>query len=157
MKKLFLFTFLLSTIVSLAQAPGWLQGANGKIPATDANPKNLKLYEKFIEAHNDRNMAKISKMAHDSILVEMPDGGEIRGKDQFLGALTNWFDTSNPTCKPYFAYTMKVTGQEGEWVIAGHALQDKPLNLNVLDVVDVYIEEKKIRRILVYRKEIKKS
>ena len=134
-----------------------MQGANGKIPATDANPKNLKLYEKFIEAHNDRNMAKISKMAHDSILVEMPDGSEIRGKDQFLGVLTNWFDTSNPTWKPYFAYTMKVTGQEGEWVIAGHALQDNPLNLNVLDVVDVYIEEKKVRRILVYRKEIKKS
>ena len=87
----------------------------------------------------------------------MPDGGEIRGKDQFLGALTNWFDTSNPTWKPYFAYTMKVKGQEGEWVIAGHALQDKPQNLNVLDVVDVYIEEKKVRRILVYRKEIKKS
>ena len=134
-----------------------MQGANGKIPATDANPKNLKLYEKFIEAHNDRNMAKISKMAHDSILVEMPDGSEIRGKDQFLGVLTNWFDTSNPTWKPYFAYTMKVTGQEGEWVIAGHALQDKPQNLNVLDVVDVYIEEKKVRRILVYRKEINKS
>ena len=157
MKKLFFFTFLLSTIVSIAQAPGWLQGANGKIPATDANPKNLKLYEKFIEVHNDRNLAKISKMAHDSILVEMPDGSEIRGKDQFLGVLSNWFDTSNPIWEPYFAYTMKVTGQKGEWIIAGHALKDKLVDLDVLDVVDVYLEEKKVRRILVYRKEIKKS
>jgi hypothetical protein len=52
---------------------------------------------------------------------------------------------------------MKVTGQDGEWVIAGHRLEDKPQDLNVLDIVDVYLEKNKVRRIIVYRKEMKKS
>jgi hypothetical protein len=50
---------------------------------------------------------------------------------------------------------MKVEGQEGEWVIAGHALKDKPQRLNVLDLVDIYLLEDKVRRVIVYRKEVR--
>ena len=157
MKKLFYITILLLSSLSFAQAPGWLQTTNGKIEATDANPKNLKVYEKFIEAHNERNINKISRMAHESILIEMPDGTELKGKDQFIEVLNNWFSNSDPKWSPFFAYSMKVTGQEGEWVIAGHKLEDKPQGLNVLDIVDVYLEKNKVRRIIVYRKEMKKS
>jgi ketosteroid isomerase-like protein len=155
MRKILNFTLLLFSIISFAQTPGWLQTANGKIPATDANPKNLKLYEKFIRAHNDRDLNKISKMAHDSIVVELPDGGKILGKENFINVLNNWFNTSNPIWNPFFAYSMKVQGQKGEWVIAGHTLKDKPQNLDVWDLVDIYIDSKKIRRVIVYRKETK--
>ena len=41
---------------SIGTAPGWLQTAEGKIPGVNANPKNLKIYETFINAHNDRDM-----------------------------------------------------------------------------------------------------
>ena len=157
MKNLFYITILLFSSLSFAQAPGWLQTANSKIEATDANPKNLKVYEKFIEAHNEKNIKKISRMAHESILIEMPDGTELVGKEQFVEVLNNWFSTSDPKWSPFFAYTMKVTGQEGEWVIAGHRLEDKPLDLNVLDLVDIYLEKNKVRRVIVYRKEMKKS
>ena len=102
MRKILNFTLLLFSIISFAQTPGWLQTANGKIPATDANPKNLKLYEKFIRAHNDRDLNKISNMAHDSIVVELPDGGKILGKENFiptnlkLGSAFDFiFDSSN--------------------------------------------------------------
>lgn len=141
---------------SIARAPGWLQTSEGKIPGINADPENLDVYETFIQAHNDRNMDVIAELAHESIVVELADGGIIKGKKAFLKMLKSWFRSTNPIWKPYFAYSMKVEGQEGEWVIAGHTLKDKRQRLNVLDLVDIYLLDDKVRRVIVYRKKAKK-
>ena len=138
---------------SVGSAPGWLQTAEGKIPGVNANPGNLKIYETFIQAHNDKDLEVIAQLAHESILVELPDGSKINGKKEFIGVLNGWFESSDPKWNPYFAYSMKVVGQEGEWVIAGHTLKDQPQGLDVLDLVDIYLLENKVRRVIVYRKE----
>ena len=140
---------------SISIAPGWLQTSEGKINGRNADPANLDIYETFIQAHNDRDMDVISNLAHDEIVVELHDGGVLNGKKEFLGLLKKWFKSSNPVWNPYFAYSMKVEGQEGEWVVAGHALKDKPQRLNVLDLVDIYLLEDKVRRVIVYRKEVR--
>ena len=141
---------------SVGTAPGWLKTDEGKIPGVNANPENLKIYETFINAHNDRNMKVIDELAHKSILVELPDGSKINGKKDFLKVLNDWFESTDPRWSPYFAYSMKVVGQKGEWVIAGHNLKDQPQELDVLDLVDIYLIENKIRRVIVYRKQTNK-
>ena len=99
----------------------------------------------------------IAELTHESILVELPDGSKINGKKDFLNVLNSWFESTDPSWSPYFAYSMKVLGQKGEWVIAGHNLKDQPQGLDVLDLVDIYLIENKIRRVIVYRKETTKT
>ena len=62
MKKIFIITFL--TIFTFScespapaemeaeRAPGFLRTSDGDIPADDANPENLDLWDKYIEAHS---------------------------------------------------------------------------------------------------------
>ena len=47
-------------------------------------------------------------------------GQLIMGTEGQMEALKGWFDSNNPQWNTYFSYTMKVDGQQGEWVISGH-------------------------------------
>ena len=76
MKKIFIITFL--TIFTFScespapaekeaeRAPGFLRTPDGDIPADDANPENLDLWDKYIEAHNNRDLDAIAEMNIDS-------------------------------------------------------------------------------------------
>ena len=69
MKKIFIITFL--TIFTFAcespapaekeaeRAPGFLRTPDGDVAADDANPENLDLWDKYIEAHNNRDLDAI--------------------------------------------------------------------------------------------------
>ena len=48
-----------------------------------------------------------------------PTGQIIRGTEEHSEFLKMWFDLENPKWNTYFSYSMKVDGQQGEWVISG--------------------------------------
>lgn len=137
-------------------APGFLQTADGKIDAVNASPENLAILEKYIKAHNERNIELISEMDHDSISIELPDGSVVFGKDTHREVLEQWFDASNPIWNTVFAYSMKVVGQKGEWVITGHSFKDQVdgTDINEYHIADMFIVEDKIRRIIVTKKNL---
>lgn len=137
-------------------APGFLNTANGKIDAVDANPANLTILEDYIKAHNERNLDVIAEMDHDSISVELPDGGVILGKEAHQESLANWFNASNPQWGTVFAYSMKVVGQKGEWVITGHSFTDEIEGEEIKEyhIADVFLVDNKVRRIIVTKKQI---
>ena len=76
MKKIFIITFL--TIFTFScespapaekeaeRAPGFLRTPDGDVAADDANPENLDLWDKYIEAHNNRDLDAIASMNIDS-------------------------------------------------------------------------------------------
>jgi hypothetical protein len=137
-------------------APGFLQTADGKIDAVDGNPENLRLLEKYIKAHNERNIDIIAEMDHDSISVELPDGSVVKGKETHKQVLGDWFEASDPVWGTVFAYSMKVVGQKGEWVITGHSFKDQVDGEEISEyhIADMFILDNKIRRIIVTKKDI---
>jgi hypothetical protein len=139
-----------------APAPGYLVTADGtKIPARNADPANLEIWEKYIDAHNKRDLATIASMNHDSILINTWDGRNIKGNEAHLELLKQWFEEGNPQWNTFFSYSMKVDGQNGEWVIAGMEITDTVDSEDIVfqDVTDSFIVDGKIRRVIVYRKE----
>ena len=81
-----------------------------------------------------------------------PNGQVIRGSDTQIEFLKGWFEAENPTWRTYFSYTMKLDGQNGEWVISGAEVK-KTVDGNEVttyDVADVYIEDGKIGAFWVY-------
>ena len=140
------------------RSPGFLRTADSQINADDANPENLDLWDKYIEAHNNRDLDAIASMNIDStqqmgvFKIIGPDGSLIEGVDTHIEVLKGWFEAENPTWNTFFSYTMKLENQPGEWVISGAQVK-KNVNgeeVTTYDVIDAYIEEGKIGAFWVY-------
>ena len=137
---------------------GYLATADGKTDARDANPANLDLWDKYIQAHNDQDIDLIREMNADStqqfgaFRVLDARGGVVDGVDAHIERLSGWFAAENPKWDTFFSYTMKVDGQPGEWVISGHVLKRivDGTEMSSYDIVDVYIEDGKIGAFWVY-------
>ena len=165
MKNYFIPLFLLSFLiiscdtsvkeVELGPAPGYLATADGKIDARDADPANLEIWEKYIDAHNKRDYETIASMNHDSIVLNLDDGTNILGNDNHIEALKAYIDSTNPNWNIYFSYTMHVDGQNGDWVIAGHNVTETVDGVESTPwiIADTFIVDGKIRRIIGFRKD----
>ena len=171
MKNIFLFTFISLFIFSCEapvsdkeaeRAPGFLRTAEGDIPANDANPENLDLWDKYIEAHNNQDLDIIREMNADSteqfgaFRVIDAQGAIIDSPDVHIEILSGWFEAENPKWDTFFSYTMKVDGQVGEWVISGHTLTRnvEGSEVSTYDIADVYIEDGKIGAFWIYQREL---
>ena len=167
MKNIFLFTFISLLIFSCEapvtekkseRSPGFLRTADSQINADDANPENLDLWDKYIDAHNNRDLEAIASMNIDStqqmgsFKVIGPNGQVIEGTDTHIEFLKGWFEAENPSWNTYFSYTMKLENQPGEWVISGSQVKKTVDGEEVTsyDVADVYIEDGKIGAFWVY-------
>ena len=137
---------------------GYLATADGKTNASDGDPANLDLWDKYIDAHNSRDLGVIREMNADSteqfgdFKIYDAMGGVVESPDDHIDRLTGWFDAENPKWNTFFSYTMKVDGQVGEWVISGHSLtttvdgEEK----TTYDLIDAYIEDGKIGAFWIY-------
>ena len=165
MKNFLLLTFISALFFSCettpkevekGPAPGYLVAQDGsKIDARDADPSNLAIWEKYIEAHNNKDFETISTMNHDSIVVNLYDGQNLFGSEAHLNLLKGYMEEFNPTFNTFFSYTMHVDGQVGDWVITGHEIKqtENGEEKSLSDILDVFIVDQKIRRIIVYRKD----
>ena len=81
-----------------------------------------------------------------------PKGQLIMGTEGQMEALKGWFETGNPTWNTYFSYTMKVDGQQGEWVISGAQVKQTVDGEEVTsyDITDVYLLDGKVGAFWVY-------
>ena len=168
MKNIFLLIFMALFMFSCdvpvpaeseaERAPGFLNRGGEIFDATDANPENLDLWDKYIDAHNNRDLETIREMNADStetmgaFRIYDPAGGVVDSPDAHIERLSGWFAAEDPKWNTFFSYTMKVDGQVGEWVISGHTLTTTVAGeeKTVYDIADVYIEDGKIGAFWIY-------
>ncbi len=167
MKKIFIITFL--TIFTFScespvpekdaeRAPGFLKRGEEVFDATDANPENLDLWDKYIDAHNNKDLEIIREMNADStesmgaFRIYDAVGGVVDSPDVHIERLSGWFAAEDPKWNTFFSYTMKLDGQVGEWVISGHTLTRTVdgEEITSYDIADVYIEDGKIGAFWIY-------
>ena len=81
----------------MERAPGFLRAGGEQINATDASPENLDIWDKYIDAHNNRDLEIIASMNIDStqmgeFRILAPNGQVIRGSDTQIEFLKGWFE-----------------------------------------------------------------
>ena len=156
-----LITFSCETPVKqdaeMERAPGFLRAGGEQLNAYEASPENLDIWDKYIDAHNNRDLELIASMNIDStelgnFRILSPNGQIILGSDTQIEFLKGWFEAENPKWKTNFSFSMRVEGQKGEWVITGSEVK-KTVDgeeVTTYDVADVYIEDGKIGAFWVY-------
>ena len=152
-----------NTTTEPVPAPGYLNLGGEKINAYDGDPANLELVDAFIAAHTARDYEAVGSMEIDSpallgaFKIVGPDGEVLEGIETHKSTLAAWVEAENPQWNTYFAYSMKVDGQPGEWVITGHKLTRTVggEETSSYDILDVYIENGKIGGFWVYTRKAK--
>ena len=105
MKKIFLLSFITLFLFSCFNnttinkdevkekvAAGYLKTSDKKINVFDGNPTNLDLWDRYIDAHNKRDLKAIASMNADStkqfgsFKIYGPQGQKIEGTDAYLFA-----------------------------------------------------------------------
>ena len=134
--------------------PGYVIQKGKKIAADDANPENLVFWDRYIQAHNERDLETISAMNNDSITIYTQDGKKTVGTIAHLENLKAWFEAADPKWNTYFSYTMKIEGQKGAWVISGHEMTERVDGESIkhYDITDAYLEDQKVKAFWVYQR-----
>ena len=165
MKKLFTLTFVLiytfsckPKIVEVDREVGYLLTKEKTYTASSGDDSVVNLWDKYIQAHNNRDLKSISEMNSDSIQIYGPRGEYINGSDDHVTFLKGWFEGSDPKWNTFFSFPMRVNNMEsqkdGQWVVSGAVLK---MNLNgsesnVTQLFDVYSENGKIMKFYVYER-----
>ncbi len=169
MKKL-LFSLIAVSLIS-CQAPKEKESEQSSEPTVigyEFNDEGEKLnviagdaamtdvYLEYIQAHNDRDLSKISEIDMDNIVVRAANGASINGSDSHTEQLDIWFNANNPSWKVNFmvANTLSkvMMGQNQAWLTTGVDVVQSIDGNNVTShhIVDVNFVDGKVKELIVY-------
>ena len=129
------------------------KGEKLNLIAGDASVTNI--YLEYIQAHNDKDLSKISEIDMDNIVVRAANGALINGSDSHAEQLDIWFNTSNPFWKVKFMVANNVQGNDGKnqaWLTTGVDVVQSIDGNNVTshNIVDVNFVDGKVKELIVY-------
>ncbi|MDG2371406.1 MAG: hypothetical protein P8L83_02220 [Flavobacteriaceae bacterium] len=102
---------------------------------------NVEVWEKYIKAHNERDLEAIMGMNSDNFTARGPRGEYIEGSEAHKEFLTQWFEENSPKWTSKYFIANDLTTKEGElrqWVTSGH---DLTLNVEGKEVIVFQIHD----------------
>ena len=111
---------------------------------------NMKIWEEYIQAHNDRDFEKIASMNAEDFSVVMANGQIVVGSEAQRKTLEGWIQESNTTWEIQWIIPNNAENDEGEmkeWLATGQMLTmtDSEGNTSMeYHLVDVKLDEGKI-------------
>ena len=126
-----------------------------KIPLYAGALSTVELWEKYIKAHNDRDLEAIREMNAENFKAYGPNGEIIDGTDAHIEFLASWFEAANPVWKSNYFIANEFTNQKDklrEWVTSGHdvTMSVEGETIEVGQVHDALIVDGKIQMFYVY-------
>ena len=118
---------------------------------------NTSIWEKYIKAHNDKDLETILSINATDFKAYLPDGAVIDGSENQMSVLKEWFANSNPQWATRWMIANAATDKEGmeqQWLTTGQELTDlvegEQTTLN--HIHDVLFVDGKIKMINVYER-----
>ena len=113
------------------------------------------IYLEYIQAHNDKDLSKISEIDMDNIVVRAANGAIINGSDSHTDQLDIWFNANNPSWKVKFMVANNVQGNNGQnqaWLTTGVDVVQSIDGNSVTShhIVDVNFVDGKVKELIVY-------
>ena len=111
---------------------------------------NMKIWEEYIQAHNDRDFEKIASMNAEDFSVVMANGQRVVGSEAQRETLEGWIQESNTTWEIQWIIPNNAENNEGEmeeWLATGQMLTMTDSEGNTsreYHLVDVKLEGEKI-------------
>jgi hypothetical protein len=129
-----------------------------KLFLTAGEMSSVAIWEKYIDAHNNRNIEDIKSMNADDIKIYGPRGEYIEGSKAHEEFLKVWFSTNNPKWSPKYYIANDVINTDGNntehWVTSSLNLSliDGDKVLKVVQIHDALISDGKVKKFYVYER-----
>ncbi|MEK9920764.1 MAG: hypothetical protein VW806_06200 [Halieaceae bacterium] len=95
------------------------------VPLVAGAQSNVALWQEYIQAHNDRDFAKIAAMNADDFSAIVPTGERVTGSEGQAEFLKAWIAESNPVWKVMYVVANDGENTEGEmeeWLSTGQMI-----------------------------------
>ena len=124
-----------------------------------SNVSNQQIWTDYIKAHNERDLEKIAEINAEDWIGYTSDGSVVRGSDNHIEILDNWFKTANPKWEIRWMIANSAEDNEGQmtqWLTTGNDYFDVDESGNEIfehNVHDIKFVDGKIKEIYVYSRE----
>ena len=108
----------------------WLGDENETFVAGPS--ETTELYNKFIDAHNQKDIETVGSMLSEDLVIYHSDGRTVEGKSAHMEGLQSWFDQTDPSFNPFWGMPYVGVNNGETWMIAAHNSK------TTLDGVDSY-------------------
>ena len=118
---------------------------------------SVAVWEKYIQAHNERDLQTIAALNSSNFKAYGPRGEFIDGTAAHIEFLKNWFGEANPRWSSKFLIANAFKDKEGktqQWVTSGHDLK-LTVNEETVEVVQIHdalILDGKVKMFNVYER-----
>ena len=114
-----------------------------------------KIWLDYVQAHNDRDLERISELDANDIIVYRANGTIGKGSDTHKQFLGDWFKSSTPNWKTKWMVTNTVAQSDGKldhWLTTGNEFTDTIDGKETMmhSIADVNIVDGKIKKIHIY-------
>ena len=115
------------------------------------------VWEKYVKAHNDRDLETIKQMDSDTFKAYGPRGEFIDGPEAHIQFLRKWFNDNDPTWASNYFIANELTNDKGElrqWVTSGHdvTMTVDSTTVKVAQIHDALIKDGKVQMFYVYER-----
>ena len=115
----------------------------------------IAVWEKYLDAHNNKDLETIKSLNHNDIKILTP-GGEINSSEAHIEFLNNWFKENNPNWKTYYMISNELTENDTlkQYVTSCHelTLTVGAEQMKVSQIHDAWIVDGKVKKFYVYEK-----
>ena len=127
-----------------------------KVSLNAGDLSTLKVWEKYLDAHNNKDLEAIRNLNHDDIKVLGPTGKIINGSDEHIEFLDNWFNENNPSWSTYYMIANELLENDTlkQYVTSCHemTLTIDSNQVKIGQIHDAWIIDGKVKKFYVYER-----
>ena len=128
-----------------------------KVSLNAGDMSTIQVWEKYVTAHNNKDLETIESLNHNDIKILTP-GGEINSSEEHIKFLDRWFSENNPKWKTFYMIANELTENDTlkQYVTSCHELTIT-MDTNqtkISQIHDAWIVDGKVKKFYVYEKPV---
>ena len=128
-----------------------------KVSLNAGDMSTIEVWEKYVDAHNNKDLETIKSLNHNDIKILTP-GGEINTSEEHIKFLERWFSENNPKWKTFYMIANELTENDTlkQYVTSSHelTLTVDTGQTKIAQIHDAWIVDGKVKKFYVYERPV---
>ena len=128
-----------------------------KVSLNAGDISTIEVWEKYVDAHNNKDLETIKSLNHNDIKILTP-GGQINTSEEHIKFLDGWFSENNPNWKTFYTIANELTENDTlkQYVTSCHELTVTvdSIQTKIAQIHDAWIVDGKVKLFYVYERPV---
>ena len=128
-----------------------------KVSLNAGDISTTEVWEKYVDAHNRKDLETIKSLNHNDIKILTP-GGEINSSEEHIKFLDSWFSQNNPKWETFYMIANELNENDTlkQYVTSCHELTITvdTIQTKIAQIHDAWIVDGKVKKFYVYERPV---